>query len=525
MTGAPSDLTVYGALRLIEDQDPVHTAVVYKDRRWTYRQLRSEVDRIAGALLARGVVRGDRVAMLCSTRIEYWTTFLATSAIGAIWVGLGLRNKLDELSFVVGDAEPRLLISLSEFEGRDYRDDLRAIRDITASIADVVTIDGGFDGSLSWEDFLEHGGSAAAVNDAALLVDPDDPAIIVYTSGTTGRPKGALLSHYGLVAGSRAQMERSAAARPVQINSFPINHIACVGDISLTNMVAGGTTILAERFDPREQLEIIERERVTVWGGIPAMVQMTLAVPDFDRFDLSSLKAVGWGGGAMPRDVIERLSTLAPRVGGLYGLTETTSNVTWTDAGAPLDVLVSTIGKPGSAFPCRVVTEDRHLCGVGEVGEIQFKAETNMLGYWKQPDATREAFTEDGWLRTGDLGIWREDGNLTLVGRRIEMYKSGGFNIYPREVEIALESHAAVEAAAVVPKADRLYNEVGHAFVMLRGDTRPTAHELDVFLRTKLANYKIPKTIQIVDALPILANGKIDKVALRKDAAAGEGPA
>ena len=514
--------TVYGALRDTEARHSTRVAVVCGDRRWTYEQLRLEVDRIAAAFLASGIQPGDRIGMLCSTRIEFWTTYLAASAIGAIWVGLGVRNTRQELAYVVGDAEPCMLIALADFEGRAFDEDLAALREAAPSIRDIITLDRQCVGMVSWEQFLARAErtSVEAVMAAAEKVEPQLASLMVYTSGSSGRPKGALLSHHGLISGGRAQLERRFQAHPVMINSFPINHIACVGDTSIAIMVASGTTVLSERFNAREQLQLIERERVNLWGGIPAMVQMTLAVPDFDKFDLSSLYMVGWGGGALPRDIIERLKRLAPRVGAVYGLTESTCNVTWTDTNASMDVLVSTIGKPGSAFSCRILSDSGQVCGVGEAGEIQFKASTNMLGYWRREEATREAFTADGWLRTGDLGVWREDGNLTLVGRRFEMFKSGGFNVYPREVEIAFESHPAVEFAAVVPKPDRLYNEVGYAFLLLRGEPRPSIEELLTFARTKLANYKIPKTIEIVAALPTLENGKVDKLQLRKRAAA-----
>jgi acyl-CoA synthetase (AMP-forming)/AMP-acid ligase II len=517
-----SDDTVYGALCDIEARYPATIAVVYADRRWSYQALLLEVNRLAAAFLASDVKPGDRIAMLCSTRIEFWTTYLAVSAIGAIWVGLGVRNKLEELAYVVGDAEPCMLIACADFEGRAYDSELSALRALTPALREIVILERQCAHATAWHDFLARAGrsSDSAVLAAAVRVSPQDASLMVYTSGTTGRPKGALLSHHGLISGSRAQLERDHGPHPVMINSFPINHIACVGDTSLAIMVAAGTTVLTERFNPREQLELIERERVTIWGGIPAMVQMTLAVPDFEQFDLSSLRVVGWGGGALPRDIIERLQRLAPRAGAVYGLTESTCNVTWTDANASMEVLVFTIGKPGSAFPCRILSDTDQVCRVGEVGEIQFKASTNMLGYWRREAATREAFTHDGWLRTGDLGIWREDGNLTLVGRRIEMFKSGGFNVYPREVEIAFEDHPAVEFAAVVPAPDRLYNEVGHAFLMLRGNKEPSVADLVAFVRTKLANYKIPKTIEIVASLPMLDNGKVDKMQLRHRAGA-----
>ncbi|TAJ68864.1 MAG: long-chain fatty acid--CoA ligase [Phenylobacterium sp.] len=516
--------TLFGCLNAVAAEKPDAEAVVFQDERLTYGALVGEVEQVARALLAAGVKPGDRVAMLATCRLEFWLVFLATTAIGGIWLGLGTRNQLDELRYVVNDAEPALLIGISDFEGRDYRDDLRTLAAETASVREVVCIGASGPGAIAWAAFLQRGESvpASEVASAAATVQPLDPAFIVYTSGTTGRPKGAVLSHYGLVEGNRVQSRRYPAdTLPLTgICSFPINHVACAGDTCCALMVGGGTIILTERFDPREQLRIVERERCSVWGGIPTMVQMTLNLPDFDQFDLSSVKAMGWGGAAMPREIIERLRLLCPSLGLVYGLTETTVNVTWTQPQTDIDVLAGSIGRPPPEFPCRIADDAGAICGEGEAGEIQFKGDFNMLGYWRRPEATAAAFTDDGWLRTGDLGFWRADGNISLVGRRSEMFKSGGFNVYPREVELAIEEHPEVEYAAVVSQQDPLYAEVGRAYVMLQRGSNLTARELDTFIRSKIANYKVPKVFEIVPELPTLANGKIDKVQLKARAAA-----
>lgn len=512
--------TIYGCLREIAERESETLAVVFEDQRLTYSDLLQRVNAVSRALLASGVGPGDRVAMLSTTRVDYWVVFLATSAIGAIWLGLGVRNRLEEYRYVIGDAEPCILIGIAEFEGRDYRPDLAALKREFECIRTLVVLGRDCADALSFEAFLAGGDAVpvAAVEEAADSVSPDSPALIVYTSGTTGRPKGAMLSHEGLIIGARAQYDWPGP-RPVVICSLPVNHIACVGDTCCTNLVSGGTLIFTERFDPRAELELIERERVTVWGGIPTMVQMVFAQPDFDRYDLSSVHVMGWGGAAMSRDLILKMQALCPRVRVVYGLTETSCNTTWTEFGADIDDLASTIGKPAPAFPCRIAREDGSLCGVGETGEIQFLSRTNMLGYWRRPEATREAFTEDGWLRTGDLGHWRANGNIELVGRRSEMFKSGGFNVYPREVELALEEYEGVEVAVVISRPDPLYGEVGHASVLMRADCAVTSDDLRQFLQSRIANYKIPKTIEIVRSLPMLANGKVDRQALRKLAA------
>ncbi len=519
MSVADSD-TLYGALARAAVEWPDREAVVFEAQRLSYHDLKSAVDRTAGALLASGVMPGERVAMLATTRIEYWIHFLATVSIGAIWVGLGIRNTFEELRHVVVDSEPVMLFGIDTFEGRDYRPDLEGLLSAQPSLRELVILGDPRAVGVGYARWLERSpGLVADVETAAALVGAMDPALIVYTSGTTGTPKGAVLSHHGLVTGNRAQAGRYNGLVPREICSLPINHIACVGDTCVANMLAGGTVILTERFIPREQLALIEREGVNIWGGIPAMVQMVLADPEFGNFDLSSVELTGWGGAAMPRETIERMSVFSSNIGVVYGLTETTTNVCWSDLGADTDTLAGTIGRAVAAFPCRIARDDGSVCADDEPGEIQFRASTNMLGYWRMPEATAQAFTGDGWLRTGDLGVRRSDGYILLVGRRIEAFKSGGFNVYPREVETALECHPSVRFAAVVPVPHQLYGEVGHAFVAT-GDPSLSEEALRTFARERLANFKVPHTIEIVEALPMLANGKIDKTGLRARARA-----
>jgi len=511
--------TLPGALADIAAAHPDEIALVFENQRINYRTLQADADRLARALLASGVRKGDRVGMLCSTRPEVFALFLACGAVGAIFVGLGLRNQYDELRYVTADAEPVLLFSLTAFEGRTYVADVSRLKAETPSVREIVWLGGDAPDAATFEAFASRSSAEAERLLAQTAIAPQDPALIVYTSGTTGRPKGALLSHYGLIVGNREQAPSRYAIRPVTLNALPINHIACLGDTFLANMVAAGTTVLCERFRPDEQLALIARERVNIWGGIPAMLLLTLAAPEAAETDFSSVEIIGWGGNPMPREMIPRLRQLCPQLGTVYGLTETTVNVTCSDPDADDDTLAETIGRPIPSFTCRIVDEDGQICGPGQTGELQFHSAANMLGYWRRPEATAEAFTSDGWLRTGDLGYWREDGNITLSGRRSEMFKSGGFNVYPREVELAIETHPAVAASAVVGQPDPLYTEVGRSFVMLRPDSDLTADSLRAYLKERLANYKIPKAVVFLDMLPILPNGKFDKALLKRMAA------
>jgi acyl-CoA synthetase (AMP-forming)/AMP-acid ligase II len=263
-------------------------------------------------------------------------------------------------------------------------------------------------------------------------------------------------------------------------------------------------------------LHAIDHERLTLVGGVPTMLLMLLEHPNFNATDFSSVELIAWGGAALPVSTIKRLQKLAPRLMNVYGMTETAANTTYTSPNAGLTELSETIGRPSPHMPCRIVNAEGTLCEPGEHGELQFKGEYLLLEYLNRPEATRDVYTEDGWLHTGDLGYWGEEGAISLVGRMSDMFKSGGYNVYPREIEEALESHPSVEMVAVVSVPDQRYQEVGVAFVIVHGTTQVDVDTLTDYCKAKLANYKIPKTLHLVSELPTLPVGKVDKVSLKK---------
>ena len=502
--------------------NPGSEAVVFGQSRITYRRLKKDVEDCARALLAFGARKGDRVAMLCTSRPQFWTLLLAATRIGMIWVGLNPKYKRDELRYIVADCQPMIIFSLRQFEGREYTDVINALGEEFPRIKNIVSIEGTITGAVPFGKFLEKADSVSNESYSAAIrsVDSRDEALIVYTSGTTGNPKGAVLSHYGLTHGATMQTAHLRIEQPAVVVNFPINHVACIADSCATTLVKGGKIVFQERFDPAATLQAIEDERCSMMGGVPTMLQMMLGHPDFSRFDLSSVELVAWGGAAMPRDGIARLNDICPRLKQFYGLTESSANVVFGEEGASFDMLAESIGKPDEGVQCRIVDDSGDLCSVGSSGELQFRADFLFLGYWNKPEATRESFAPDGWLRTGDIGFWREDGNIELVGRKSEMFKSGGYNVYPREIEMVIESIPAVAMAAVIGVPDDLFQEVGHAFVLLEPENDISVEKLHSICNEKLANYKIPKQFSVRRNLPMLPVGKIDKQALKNAAAA-----
>ncbi len=498
---------------------PDEEMLTHVETRLTARQVEEQSAALARALMAAGVRHGDRVAVLGDPRPEFYVSFIAAVRIGATWQGLNPKYTDGELDHVTSDSRPSVLLGLSA----EDRPKLAALASRVGLSGPIVVA------GAEWDEFVRTGESVTDVElqRAERSVLPSDPAVLVYTSGTSGRPKGALLPHRGLVRCSAIQAERWYEARPRMLCDLPINHVGSLGDISSSVVIAGGTVHYMERFDRVGVLEVIASERIEYWLAIPTMFLLASRTPEWAGADLSSMKRAIWGGAAPPRDLVLELQRRIPIVCTSYGMTETVGSVTYTDDDDDLESLLETVGRPDPRYELRIASPDGAVCGVGEAGEIQLRGDYIMLGYLNRPDATREAIDDDGWLHTGDVGSWDDEGRVRLGGRLTDMFKSGGYNVYPREIELAREEHPQVAAASVVSIPDELYWEVGAGFVVAQGDP-PTEEQLRAFLRTKLANYKIPKGLFIRAELPRLPIGKVDKRALRaiaEEAVATSSPA
>ena len=526
----PQPLPSFGLLRdhLIfqASSTPNAEAAVLGDRAYSYAELLRAVDDLAKAFIAAGILPGDRVATLQSPHPDFLTSFLAATAIGAIWVGLNPRHRIQELTHVMTDSAPAILLTRSRIGDRDYAGDIAALSTICPSLTQIVLFDGEppIDGATNYAAFVAAG---QAISDDALSArhtanDPAAPCLIVYTSGSTGKPKGALLSQRAIIAFSIEQ-NRIWPVMPIRVLNFlPINHIGCVVDMSVPCLIAGGTLIFMEHFDAGESVAMVERQRLTAMMSVPSVFALQMAEPGFATTDHGSIQLAIWEGAAIPAPILDTLLDIAPLAATNYGLTEALA-VTVTEPTRDRDVLLNSVGFPFPNAEIRLVDDQGQDAGDGDAGEIWVRSPYLFLGYWRQPEATRAAFTEDGFFRTGDLAERRPDGRLRIVGRLKEMYKSGGYNVYPREIEAAIEAHPAVAIAAVVPVPDPLWQEVGIAYVVLKAP----AAEADIlaWCRERLANYKIPKACIIAETLPLLPIGKVDRVALRAHAAGRSGEA
>ena len=504
---------------------PEREAAVLDDLRLSYAALSERVAAASKAMLAAGVSRGDRVAMLTPPHPEFLIAMLAAGDIGAIWLGMHPRYRLPEMHHVVAAARPKLLLAFSEIDGRHYGDELAELAATHPCVERMVCIGEASPGGQSLRDFIDAGRSVpdAALERARAAGAPGDTAVIIFTSGTTGAPKGAMIPHRGLVGGGRIQSLHWPSDHMRLLQNMPPNHIAGLGMSTAQGIVSGGTVVFVDRFAPQRLLDTIERERITFFMHAPAIYHLLMSEPDFQRRDLGSVEYWLWAGSPAPADLVARLHALGGRTGTAFGMTELGTYATFTGADAGPEVLAGSIGRPEPRYALRLADAGGREPARGAEGEIQARGDWVMNGYFNQPDATREAFTADGWFRSGDIAVERGDGNWSIVGRLKEMFKSGGFNVYPREIEVAIEAHPAVAMAAVIGVPDPLWHETGHAFVQAAPGAESAASALDAWCRERLANYKVPKTFEIVKELPRLPIGKIDKQALARELARRRG--
>lgn len=489
---------------------PSALAVVDEKVRLTWAELAAEVDRWSAALIAAGVLPGDRVAMLGVPGAKFLEAFLASASVGAVWVGLNPRYTESELDRVIDKVSPRLVFA-EEFVGTSVFSEW--MQRISGRLKVVAFSGAGKKTVVALGDFLEAGRAidVETVNRCRGSVDPAAPCMIVFTSGSTGTPKGALISQWAITGASEVQVNEWGADPLRVLINLPINHIGCVGDLSSFAIVGGGTLVFMPRFDPVGLPDVVRDEKITVLGQVPSMFTMMLDAPGFDAAKLQSLRLIFWGGAHAPSGLIQRLRRLTGWLATSYGQTETVGSVTFTPRDATEPDLAHTVGHPVAPYLVRIKPLEGE--GMEGMGEVEVQSPFCFSGYFGDPTATDRVFTADGWLRTGDIGAIDESGALRLTGRVHRVFKSGGYNVSPIEVEEALLEFPEISDVCVVGVDDALWGKVPVAFVVTsRVDQDPDV--LRDRLRRVLANYKVPKRMIFLDSMPRLAIGKIDTQAL-----------
>jgi fatty-acyl-CoA synthase len=436
-----------------------------------------------------------------------------------MYVGINPKYQLSEVDHVIDDAKPTLLFAAARTEDRDFGKELEELGSRSHGPR-IVPIQLDNEGPMGLPGFIEEGKHLPSAHAETLSrhVLPSDPITLVYTSGTTGKPKGALLTQQGFAHNYRRAFEQRYMDWLRVPAYFTINHLAGLGDIAALAIVAGGSQYFMQRFDPVTLLALIQRERLTYLPGLVTHFQLLFRVADLEQYDLSSIEYIWWGGALIPEALLRRFLEICPRASTDFGQTETHGPLIYTPVDASIEQKIQTIGRLTDPHVVRIADERGVEVRPGEPGEIQAHGTQISPGYWNNPEATARLYTADGWLRTGDLAIQRDDGYVEMIGRISEMFKSGGYNVYPAEIESVLGEVPEVDMVAVVSVSDPVYQEVGVAFATLKPGVQKTPKDLLAYARSKLANYKIPKSIFIVDEMPRTPVGKIDKPALRAQA-------
>lgn len=499
---------------------PDKEAIVSEGKRLTFSQLNERSNRLGNALLKLGVAKGDRVAIMQVNTNQCVEAYFTVAKIAGIYLPLNFRAKANELPYMLNTAEANTLLV-----GERYVDLVNSIKPNLKTVKNYISLDGKSEGMLYYEDLI----ASSPADDIFAEIGDDDTTILMYTAGTTGLPKGVMLSHnsFGVYV-----LENVSPPDPETIEknilTVPLYHVA--GVQAMMAAIYGGRALVIERqFEPEEWMGLVQAEKVGRAMIVPTMLKQLLEHPEFSKYDLSSLKVITYGAAPMPLEVIKRAVEVFPGVSFInaFGQTETASTITML---GPADHVISgteaerekklkrlsSIGKPMPDVEMKVVDDEGRALPLGEVGEILARGPRVMTGYWKDEEKTAKTIDKEGWVHTGDMGYKDEAGYYFLAGRTTDMLKRAGEWISPEEVEAVLRSHPKIDDVAVIGIPDEEWGEVPKAVVVLKQGTKATPEELMEYCRVNLASFKRPRSVVFVDELPRNPMGKVLKRVLRE---------
>lgn len=480
--------------------------ITYRGHTTTYGGLASRVTRLAHVLDDAGVRRGTRVAYLGANHPAFLETLFATTTLGGIFVPLNARLAPAEIDFMLADSGTEVLVFGGESAPRV--DGLFA-----GTLPRLIAVDGGRADAIDYTAAVE----AASDDPIIATVDLDSPCMIMYTSGTTGRPKGAVLSHNNVTWNClNVVVDVDLRSDEVTLVTAPMFHTAALNMTCLPTLLKGGRLIIEAKFDADAVIDVIEQRRVTVLFGVPTMFSALTESWRWAEADLSSIRLLLCGGAPVPISLINTYHERGLSFVQGYGMTETAPGALLVDPRVSRET-VGAAGVPHFFSDVRILRDDLVAAGAGETGEVVIAGPNVMQGYWGLPDVTEQSFLNGRWFRSGDVATADENGVVTIVDRMKDVYISGGENVYPAEVEKALSDHEAVAEAAVIGVEDATWGEVGKAFVVLAPGVEVGDSELTAYLRGRLAGYKIPRKFVFVESLPHTGSGKVHKSQLRNE--------
>jgi fatty-acyl-CoA synthase len=481
--------------------------------RLTFRDANRRANKLANWLKSQGVEKGDRVAILAKDGYEHLDLFFACSKLGAVHTALNWRSHWRELLEIFNYTNPKILVFSD-----DFKEGVSNL--ITNYQLPILHLDGnGIDGSLHFESILQSASDSAVTCED---LEAEDTAALIFTGGTTGLPKAAEVSHRMIAWNTLNTVVHDVTHNDVYLNVFPMFHTGGLFVYTLPQVIFGGTTILIRAFDPVQVLNLLEREKVTIFAAVPTMYQMLTTASNWETADLSALRFCTSGGAPLPVPLVEKYTkekNIRFKQG--FGMTEFGPGIF---ALAPEDAIrkAGSIGRPNFFVDAQIVDEQNQFLGPNEAGELILKGPSYSSGYFNNPEATKAAVDERGYFHTGDVAQYDDEGYFYIVDRKKDMFISGGENVYPAEIEKALYQHPAVHMCAVIGLPDAKWGEVGKACVVLKPNQIETEDDLLKFMTERLAKYKVPKSVSFMEALPISAAGKILKRELRDQYTKGD---
>ena len=524
-TSGPTDVplieqTIDANFRSTLGKWPERDAIIVRHQniRWSYAELDRQIERVAKGFMAAGIERGDRVALWSPNRIEWVLVQYATARIGAIMVCVNPAYRTVELAYVLKQSGAKMITAAPRFKTSDYKDLVAQVQDETPDLTQSV-----FFGEQSWDDLLAGGQSidSDAVTARAASLDNNDPINIQYTSGTTGLPKGATLTHRNILNNGFFVAEGCGYTHEDRV-CIPVPLYHCFGMVmgNLGSTSHGACMVFPdEAFEPESVLATVAEERCTSLYGVPTMFIAELAHPDFDRFDLSSLRTGIMAGSTCPIEVMKQVIAQMHMddVTICYGMTETSPVSTQTGADDTLEQRTSSVGRVHPHVEIRIADpETNQPVPRGQSGEFQTRGYSVMQGYWQEPEKTAAAIDADGWMHTGDVAVMDDDGYVDITGRIKDLIIRGGENISPREIEEYLFSSDEVEDVQVVGVPDKKFGEQVCAFVRASPGSTPSEDSIKAFCSQRIAHFKVPHYVLFTDDFPMTVTGKIQKFRLRE---------
>ncbi len=503
--------------KVVEDHAtvrPDHCAYIFMGQETSYKTLNDNINQVAQSFLDLGIRPGDRIATILPQSPAFVNIFMACAAMGLVLVPLDPRFTAAEMIALCERTSPTLLVTLA------YPENIKqAAQELikTVPIDNVFSFFGNFEEvkSRSYETLLES--SPKPVPDE-MHPQPDDPLVIIFTSGTTGKPKGALISHKNSYAISKVTVDAGGFTPDDRVfYNMPTSHVGGTHDQITANLLGGGTAVICPTFNPQEMLELMGKYRITVFGGVPTMYRLIFRQCNVKDYDVSSARYAIVSGEPSPPELIYKIKENFPNatIAASWGMTETAGFFTFTKPGDDLQVVAETEGTPCPGFEMKVLKPDSTWVDRGETGELCVKGDSVISSYMDEKDNENAFF--DGWLRTGDLGYMDDRNYMHYVGRSKEMYISGGYNVYPLEIESFLNAHPKINTSAVIEVPDELWGERGIAFVAPEEGVEVAESEIMGYCKEGLADYKRPKKIVVEKDLPRTRVGKVDKQSIRKE--------